>query len=76
MLQKRWLINNLNQGLYKVTQKAYDNPSVEFYKIIEEINRGNAPAIFGDIFQLLDRNDKGESEYSISNNGHSKNCVW
>jgi len=42
-----------------------DNPKPHLL-IVEEINRANPAAVFGDVFQLLDRDSNGVSEYSIS----------
>ena len=60
--------------VYKYTQQAFLKAYISAWKdlenphvlVIEEINRGNCAQIFGDLFQLLDRNDIGFSKYPIS----------
>ena len=51
------------------------NDTKKQYLIIEEINRGNCAQIFGDIFQLLDRNKEGFSVYPIHANKDIKACL-
>lgn len=62
----------------EILKRAYLNKTKPFALIIEEINRGNAAAIFGELFQLLDRFEENESE--IINNikydsGWSSYCI-
>ena len=52
--------------LVKALKNARDEETIKPYLlIIEEINRANVAAVFSDIFQLLDRNTDGFSEYEI-----------
>lgn len=46
-------------------KNALEDPGNMYYLIVEEMSRGNCSAIFGDILQLLDRNENGNSMYPI-----------
>ena len=49
----------------RILKKALENPDKPYLLIIEEINRASVAAVFGDVFQLLDRTDNHQSVYPI-----------
>ncbi|MDX1699087.1 MAG: AAA family ATPase [Melioribacteraceae bacterium] len=59
----------------KVLVRAAREPDTKHTLLIEEINRANAPAVFGDIFQLLDRTLEGRSQYSVIPNEDINNYL-
>lgn len=61
--------------LTKSLESGQDIAPKKFYLIIEEINRARAASVFGDTFQLLDRSESGDSEYSITFNKDARDYL-
>ena len=55
--------------------QAFASPQAHTHMIIDEINRGDCAGIFGDIFQLLDREPDGSSRYSITIQHEAAVCL-
>lgn len=61
--------------LVKALKSAMSDNPKPFLLIIEEINRANVASVFGDIFQLLDRNENNYSQYPINVSEDMKNYL-
>lgn len=72
IMEDRIIYEYVGQAFFQAYTEAWkkyaavtEGKPAEQYLIVEEINRGNCAQIFGDLFQLLDRNDSGFSDYPI-----------
>ena len=66
--------DSFEKAWQNLKNEVFSKPSRQ-YLVIEEINRGNCAQIFGDIFQLLDRQDSGFSAYPIEADTDIQNAI-
>lgn len=71
---------DFSKGVFtQALEKAYMNLAEDVYLVLEEMSRGDSAAIFGDIFQLLDRESsgmyRGYSKYFINNDILAKDIL-
>lgn len=56
--------------------QALLHPTVRYVLLIEELNRANPAAAFGDVFQLLDRDARGRSKYPVATSNDMRGELW
>ena len=73
----RFVMQAFMKAYLAAWKKMSDNPNHPEAQIlvVEEINRGNCAQIFGDLFQLLDRNNSGFSSYPIEADTDLRNAI-
>lgn len=59
----------------KTYLKAITHPYDNYVLLIEELNRANPAAVFGDVFQLLDRDEHGRSDYPVATSREMSDCI-
>lgn len=59
---------DFNPGIFtRALLKAIKHPNKKIYLVLEEMSRCDIESVFGDVFQLLDRDESGKSSYGIDN---------